>query len=71
MGAVRKAIVTCDECQASQDAAMGDAAFGVLPPGWVTVSGRVLYPGPNKDAELCSWACAAAFTTRQAGESQP
>ncbi len=52
---------------------MGDAAFGVLPLGWITVSYDPPPDAPEggirakQHADLCSWTCAAAFTAHRTG----
>jgi hypothetical protein len=69
---MRKAIVTCDQCGVTEPAPMGDAAFGLLPPTWVTVSSRgdeIISAGIRQQdfaKDLCSWACAAAYTAKRA-----
>ena len=72
---MRKAAVTCDQCGRMEDAPMGDAAFGILPGGWIPV---VFDPAPGEppvmplarkqNADLCSWLCVSAYAAERTPE---
>ena len=69
---MRKAAVTCDQCGTMRDAPMGDAAFGILPAGWILVAYDPPLDAPpvppKQSADLCSWLCAAGFARERADE---
>jgi len=67
----RRAAVTCDQCGTMQDTPAGDAAFGILPRGWISAAYDPPLDAPQpqvkQHADLCSWLCAAAYAAERAG----
>ena len=63
--------MTCDQCGRTEGITMGNAAFGILPKGWVSV---VFDPPPGvpsiprQDADLCSWLCVSAYAAERTDE---
>ena len=63
--------MTCDQCGILENTPMGNAAFGILPQGWISV---VFDPPPGvpsiprQDADLCSWLCVSAYAAERTDE---